>query len=208
MQSAIADSFLPDIGPVDVKFLVTDRLELPTVAVSVTFSAAGLKQLRPDGSLTVNGTLIQAQRLQKQGYWYTLEIPRANRYELVYRRSAGSPLVHSVIAPRKFVPALPAVVSKKAGVRIRYDGPAIVNREVAMAMFKFPEASKRNEKWGFTVKGKVDGNEIVFAPTELREIRQGQGSLMVGVSCEQQSDKPDHKLVYAVGMLAPVEVMD
>lgn len=200
---------LPAADVPEVELLVTDRHELPYVSVSVTFLADGYRRLPPGATITMNGVPLPAKPLQKRGYWYQLQLPRADRYELQYQRSQGGAPVQLFIRPVPFQPSLPSSLSKREGFSVRYEGVPLPPTAEVVAFFSFEDASNPTANRGATVYGTAQGQVLNFPPAVLAKVPRGTGKLQVAITNQAAAEQiPGHVLVYSTSLTRPVVVKD
>lgn len=209
MQNSIAIEFLDETGPVKVTFTISDRIDSDHVSASVTFSAKGLQPVDPRGGVVaINGQPMTAKKLQKQGFWYPLDIQKSDRYQLNVKRSRNTFESVYTILPRKFIPKLPANVSRSQDIVIPYEGPVISKTERLFITLGSMESEEAGQLWEITPKSKVDGNQIIIVSKELEKAKQGSANLYVGLSSFQQPVGSLNKLTYAVGKAMIVNILD
>lgn len=200
------DLTLPETGEVAVKFVVTDPVGEPTAGASVTFSAGGFRKLGPGGQLTVNGRAIEPKAMQKPGYWYQAKVPKAARYELVFRRGPRTEPETLVVASHPFRPAIPETFSRRQGLEIAYDGPALPASAEIIGLFSSPDQEGPG-RWKAVVRGTVAGQVIRFAPGALAGVGLGPARVLVGATIVQGT-RADRYASLAVNHQATVQVTD
>lgn len=217
VNAASANEYLAERGPVKVDFTASADVSEPTVSVSVQFIGDGSQPLRPDGSITVNGIPVPGKPITKQGmfgrfqigYWYQTHIPKAERYELVFRRAADQPEVRYVVLPRKFQPRVPPVISRSAELRIPFDGPPLSNSEQPHAKVSAHPSVRPQDRWQVFLRPRAEGNQFVIVPTDSRqEVKLGLADLHIGVVSYQQSSGSRDEIAYAVSEHATVEITE
>lgn len=189
-----------------VRFTISDHVGSPDVSASVTLLADGLQRLPSDGRLTVNGQVIEAKRLQKQGFWYQDLIARADQYELQVRRGRGIPEDRQIIRPRIFVPHMPKALVRGADLRIEFDGPAPNPGERLFLTLTTAEAVPLTQSREIVLKGEVRGNLIVVPGNSLMSAVPGNAILYVGLTCAQPATRVEDTLIFAIGAEVPVRV--
>ena len=208
MQNSIAIDYLDETGPVEVSFTISESIHSEKVSASVTFSAKGLQPIHPEGTVSINGTPLVAKKLQKQGYWYPLDIPKAAKYQLHVKRSSS--VLESVytILPRKFIPQIPRHIPLSEDVIIRYDGPLIMKPERLFITIGPLESEKGGQLWEITPKSTIVGNEIIVAAKDIAKARIGRANFYVGLSSFQQPTGSGNRLTFAVGQAVEVSITD
>ena len=206
MQNSIAIDYLDETGPVKVSFTISERIPSDKVHASVTFSAKGLQPIHPEGAVSVNGAPLAAKKLQKQGYWYPLDIPKAAKYELhVKRSSSATESVYSIL-PRKFIPQIPLRISLSENVIIRYEGPVVTPESLLITIGPL-ESEKGGPLWEILPEPTIDGNKILIAAKDIAKARIGRANFFVGASFQQPSGSAN-RLTYAVGQAMEVSIID
>lgn len=208
MQNSIAIDYLEESGPVKVSFNIAESIDSDKISASVTFSAKGLQPVHPEGSVSINGIPLVAKKLQKQGYWYPLDIPKANRYQLNVKRSKNTFESVYTLLPRKFVPQIPLNISRSQDIIIRYDGPSIAKPERLFITLGSVESEVGSQLWEITPKSTIDGNNIKIAAKDIARARLGHARFYVGLISFQQPAGTENSLTYAVGQAVEVNILD
>lgn len=208
MQNSSAVEFLDETGPVAISFTISDRSNLGTVSASVTFKAKGLQPVHPEGFVSVNQLTMTAKPLQKQGYWYQLDIPRAARYELTVQRGKDAFKSLYTIVPRQFVPHIPGTLSKSEDFVITFDGSPLGARERLYITMGSPDSVKPGQQWQITPKGRAEDNKIVIPAGSLKPAKTGPATVYVGLSSLQQPSGSEHVFTYATGKAVDREIVD
>ena len=208
MQNSSAVEFLDEAGPVAISFTISDRSNVGTVSASVTFKAKGLQPVHPDGFVSINQLTLTAKPLQKQGFWYQQDIPKAARYELVVQRGKDAFKSFYTIVPRQFTPQIPDIVSKSEDLVIPFEGAPLAPRERLYITVGSTAGANPGQQWEITPKGKAEGNKIVISATALKLAKNGPASVYVGLSSFQQPAGSEHVFTYAAGKSAERQIVD
>lgn len=208
MNISSASDVLDPAANAQVEFTVSDRLGAKDVSASVTLAADGLQRLPSDGQLSVNGIVINARRLQKQGYWYEGRAPRAARYDLGIRRGKGLPETAFTLHPRRFVPEMPKSFARSSDLLIRFEGQPPGKSERLFIELASVESVSWPQNWRFVLKGVVEGERIRIPAKMLAGAVVGEAVLNVGLICPQTPAGSDDELTYAVGAEARVFITE
>lgn len=208
MQNSIAIDYLDETEPVKVTFTISERLHSDMVSASVTFSARGLQPIHPEGTVSLNGTVMLEKKLQKHGYWYPIDSPRADEYQLHVKRSSSGPESVYTILPRKFIPKISPGISRSKDVIIQYDGPLIVKPERIFITIGSLASDNGGQPWEITPQSEVVGNGIVIPANEVARAKNGRANFYVGLSSFQQTTGTADRLTYAVGQAVEVSITD
>jgi hypothetical protein len=208
MQNSSAVEFLDETGPVAINFTVSDRSDHDTVSAAITFKAKGLQPIHPDGFVSINQLPMTAKPLQKQGYWYQMDIPKAMRYELTVQRGKDAFKSFYTIVPRQFLPQIPSTLSKSQDLVIRFEGPPLTAHERLYITVGSPESAKAGQQWEITPKGRADGNKIVIPSAALNLAKTGPATVYVGLSTFQQPPGSEHVFTYATGKAVDRQIVD
>jgi hypothetical protein len=208
MNTLSASDFLAPSARVKVTFTVSDSVTTNQVRAHVTLSADGLQRLPPDGLLSVNSVVMNAKRLQKQGFWYQDQLPRATQYDLVIRRAKAAPEVRFVLHSRRFVPEMPKTISRSADLQIRFEGSPPQHGERMFIKLASAESAPWTQSWRLILKGVVEGNRIRIPAGALATAEVGEAVLNLSLHCSQPITGTDHDLTYAVGAETRVYITD
>jgi hypothetical protein len=208
MQNSIAIDYLDETGPVKVSFNISERIGSDIVSASVTFSAKGLQPVHPEGSVSINGIPMATKKLQKQGYWYPLDIPKAAKYQLNVKRSKSAFESVYTILPRKFIPQMPLNISRSKDIIIRYDGTSISKPERLFITLGPVESEVGGQLWEITPKSTIDGDKIIISAKDIAKARTGRASFYIGLSSFQTPVDSDNRLTYTVGQTLEVSILD
>jgi hypothetical protein len=208
MNTSSASDYLAPSASVQVSFTVSEKVNSENVSASITLSAAGLQRLMPDGLLAVNGVVMQAKKLEKQGFWYQDYLPRAGIYELVIRRAKATPDEKFVLRPRKFIPEMPRSIAKTADLNVRFDGAPLKQGEKLFIKVTSADSVPPMLRWRSILKGVVDGDQIRIPSAALANCVVGEALLSISLLAPQPLLGTGDDLTYVVGNETRVVVTD
>jgi hypothetical protein len=206
------------------EFVISYRIEDDSVYARASFLAPNSRELPTGDTLTVNGIPFVGKPHMKPGwlgsfrtgYEYGVDIPVAERYEIVLRHAATGEELRFEILPRKFVPHIPKKISQRQDLHIPFEGPPLGQREAINThiMIADEQVVKQYEPKGFSLVRKVIGNDIIVDAAHsknpiiqagLADVHLGPSILSVGVHNTKFIDNRHH-LYYATSLRAPVIV--
>jgi hypothetical protein len=194
MNTLSASDVLDPLARVQVTFTVSERVDSDKVSASVTLSADGLQRLPPDGLLSVNGIVIGAKKLQKQGFWYQDYVSHAAQYDLVIRRAKAAPAVRFVLRSRRFVPEIPKSISRSSDLQIHFKGATPRQGERLFIEMTSTESAPWTQSWRLVLKGAVEDDRIRIPAAALATAGVGEAVLNVSLLCPQPVSGTDHDL--------------
>jgi hypothetical protein len=227
MSNAIAADTSDVLDPTKIyrtEFVISYRIEDNSVYARASFWASNSRELPVGDTLTVNGIPFVGKPHMKPGwlgsfrtgYEYGVDIPVAERYEIVLRHAATGEELHFEILPRKFIPHVPKKISQSRDLHVPFEGPALEAREKVSAhiMVADDQVVKQYQPKGFSLNRKVIGNEIVIDAAHakdpiiragLADIHLGPSTLTIGVDNTKFIDNRHH-LSFVTSLRAPVIV--
>jgi hypothetical protein len=222
--AADSENILNPTRPYKTEFVVSHHIGKSTVYVSARFLDPNSRELPAGDTLTVNGIPFVGNPHMKPGwlgafrigYAYSVDIPLAERYEIVLRHAVAGLESRFEIFPRRFVPNIPTRISRNSDLRIPFNGPPAMPGEKLSPHIKLAEGreSKEYQKRGFRLIGEMTGNEIVLSAAHaknpiieagLTDIPPGPAVLDIGLFNQDFIDNR-HELTYVVTQYAPVVI--
>jgi hypothetical protein len=204
-MNANADDHLDPNRSVRATFTLSVNNARDLVHVSATFQADGLQLLASGGRVTVNDIELMPERLQKQGFWYQVHVKRAPVYVLQYSLAGSQPVRTHELPDRKFLPEIPATVSRSKGFVVPFVGPPIGSDERLFMELRGGEGPSR---WSAVLRGTLDGARILVPASALAQARLGRAEIYVGVM--RRTSAPVHRLniTHGSGTQQVVDVTD
>lgn len=216
MENALAEDYVDAGGRLTFELNIFRDVSKSKTGARMTFEENGLVELRKGGFVTVNGVPLKGHIKTKPGYLglfqvgydYFAELPNAEKYEVVFKRSANHEELRYVIPARDFFPYLPKVIHVNKDLIISFDGPPIVENETIYATAQYVDRSPPN--WGgeFQLLLTAHGNKLTLPASLMRGARKEMAELVVSIITTNDAVVAPNKITYAINMRAPVEIID
>lgn len=217
MGDALAEKYVDAGGRLTFQLQIFRRdVSDSKTGARMTFKENGHVELRKGGFVTINGVPLEGHIKTKPGYLgffqtgydYAAELPNAEKYEVVFKRSADHEELHYVMPARDFFPHLPNKIHVSKDLIIPFDGPPVAENETVYATAVYIDRSPPNWGGDFQLLLTPHGNKLTLPASFMRGIRKEAAELEVSIIATNGAVVAPNRITYAITMRAPVEIID